>query len=218
MAYESHDFEERNFQTEILKFLLPLTRIRWLKGIIKAGGNPKYVWGVEPYAPKEMRPRIKMMVEVICKRNGKEVYHFERKRDLLVWRGQSILANLLSLGAVGTVTSTWKVVASENEDMPDMGDDSGHPEIFEFNPLIGTPVEVSYDFIPTIKPNGIYQTLAELIIEGTVTSDGNKTLRKIGIIDSNPTPMRNIIVEDAVIPRGVITDEEILIRYIVPLG
>jgi len=161
---------------------------------------------------------IKPKVQVNVKRNGKTIWKFKRKRDLLVWRGQSIFAYLLSQGNVGTSTGTWKVVASENNVMPDMSDDSGNPEENEFYPLIGTPANVTYDFEPAVKPSGAFQTYAVLTIKGTVVSDGNKTLRKIGIIDSVSPPNRHIIIEDMVVPRDVITNDEIEIIYTIQFG
>ena len=92
--------------------------------------------------------RIKFMYKLEIIRNGDIIYRFKRKRDLLVWRGQSILAYLLSQGAVGTSTSAWKFVISANEDSPDMGDDSGDPLNNEFNPTLGDPVDVTYEFEP----------------------------------------------------------------------
>jgi hypothetical protein len=165
-----------------------------------------------------IRRRLKPRVEIRIIRNGEIIYEYKRKRDLLVWRGQSIFAYLLSQGNVGTSTSEWKAVASENDTMPDMGDDSGDPLNNEFYPVIGSPVSVTYTFEPDVKPSGGFQTMAELIIEGTVTSDGSKTLRKIGIIDSNTSPNQHIIFEDAVLPRSVVNGDKIYIRYTIPLG
>jgi len=166
---------------------------------------------------KALRP-IKAMLEIIIRRNGEKVYHYKRKRDLHVWKGQSIYANLISQGAVGTSTAEWRVIASENNVSPDMGDDSGNPEANEFNPLIGTPVAVVYGFNPTIKPSGGYQSFADLQMEGTVISDGSKTLRKVGIIDMVAVPNRNIVFEDMVIPKDVVLNDEVLIRYIQQFG
>jgi len=160
--------------------------------------------------------RLKGRYELRIIRNGEEIYHFKRTRDLLVWRGQMIFAYLLSQGAVGTSTDTWQVVASENSVMPDMGDDSGNPLANEFNPVIGSPVNVSYDYNPDVKPSGGYQTVFDLIIYGTVISDGSKTLRKIGIIDTVSTPNKHIIFEDAVVPKDIILNDEIYIRYTIP--
>ena len=129
-----------------------------------------------------------------------------------------VIANLLSQGALGTSTGTWRAVASENDTMPDMGDDSGDPINNEFSPLIGSLVDVTYDFNPTVKPSGGYQTIGDLMIEGTVVSDGSKTLRKIGIIDNVAVPNQNIIFEDAVIPKDVVLNDEILVRYTMPIG
>jgi len=168
--------------------------------------------------PHRARRRIKPRFEVRIIRNGDIVYRFKRTRDLLVWRGQTIFAYLLSQGAVGTSTGTWYVVASENDVMPDMGDDSGNPLNNEFNPVIGTPVNVSYDFNPTIKPSGGYQVIADLIIEGTITADRDATLRKVGVIDNLSPPDQHIILEDAVVPRNILTNDEIYIRYTIPLG
>ena len=183
---------------------------------------------VQPVSPIPDRPedvgavryitKIKPKWEVKIIRSGDVVYHKKRTRDLLVWRGQTILAYLITQGAKGTATGTWKVIASENSDAPDMGDDSGDPEDNEFNPVIGTPVVVTYDFEPTIKPSGSYQTYAEIIFEGTVVSDGNKTLRKIGVIDSVALPNRHILTEDSVVPFPVVLNDDIFIRYVIQLG
>ena len=162
--------------------------------------------------------RIKPKVELKIFRNGKKIHHFKRVRDLHVYRGQSIFANLLSQGAVGTATAEWRAIASENDVMPDMSDNSGDPEANEFSPLIGTPVAVTYIFEPDISPSGAYQTYATLTIEGTVISDRSATLRKIGIIDQVAIPDRNIVVEDMVIPYDVIENDEIFIRYVVQFG
>lgn len=164
--------------------------------------------------PRRFKPKLFIRIT----RNGNKVFEFKKKRDLLVWRGQMVLAYLISQGAKGTATSSWKAVASENQTLPDMGDDSGNPLENEFNPLIGSPVNVSYDFIPDVKPSGGYQTMAELIIEATVTSDGSKTLRKVGVIDTVATPNQHIIFEDAVIPYNVVLNDQIYIRYTIPLG
>lgn len=165
-----------------------------------------------------MMRRMKGKLELRVIRNGETIHSFKRKRDLLVWRGQSIFAYLLSQGAVGTDTDSWFVIASENDVMPDMGDDSGDPEENEFDPVIGTPVGVGYDFNPTVKPSGAYQTFADIIIDGTVISDGSKTLRKVGIIDGITPPNKHIVFEDSVIPFNVIEDDEIYIRYTIQLG
>jgi len=161
--------------------------------------------------------RLKPMLEFMIKRDGETIFKYKRKRDLLVWRGQMVIAYLLSQGNVGTQTSTWKAVASENDTMPNMGDDSGDPLNNEFYPIIGSPTSVTYDFNPTVKPNAEYQTQAELIIEATIISDRNATLRKIGIIDTIEPPEQHIIFEDAVIPRNINTNDEIYIRYTIPL-
>ena len=162
--------------------------------------------------------RLKPKVEIRIIRNGKTIYKYRRKRDLFVWRGQMIFAYLLSQGNIGTETGTWQVVASENDVMPDIGDDSGDPLNNEFNPVIGTPTNVSYDFNPTIKPSGFYQVISDLIIYGTVTVDRDATLRKVGIIDDLSPPNQHIIFEDAVVPRNVLTNDEIVIRYTIQLG
>jgi hypothetical protein len=160
--------------------------------------------------------KLRYMVRLI--RGGDVVYQKKRTRDLLVWRGQSVLAYLISQGAVGTSTSVWKVIASSNNTTPNMSDDSGNPEANEFSPSIGTPIAVSYTFEPTNKPSATSQVLATLKIQGTIISSGISTLRKIGIIDNVATPNRHIIVEDAVIPVEVITNDELEITYFIPLG
>jgi len=162
--------------------------------------------------------RIKFMYKLEIIRNGDIIYRFKRKRDLLVWRGQSILAYLLSQGAVGTSTSAWKFVISANEDSPDMGDDSGDPLNNEFNPTLGDPVDVTYEFEPDQKPSGGYQTFATLNIkaEATVNTDG--TLRKIGLIDSGTPPNQHIIVEDAVVPQNVYVNDKVNVTYFLQLG
>jgi len=164
------------------------------------------------------RLRIKPRYEIRVKRNGHEVYRFKRTRDLLVWRGQSILAYLLSQGAVGTPTSAWKIVISSNDTNPDMGDDSGDPLNNEFNPTLGDPVDAQYDFIPTTKPSGAYQTFATLTIYGTVTVTTADTLRKIGIIDSGTPPDQHIIIEDAVVPFDVNANDNVEVYYYIQLG
>lgn len=173
-------------------------------------------------------------------RGDDKVLEYRRKRDLFVWRGQMIFGYLLSMGKVGTNTPIWKTVASENDTIPDMGDDSGDPTNNEFSPLIGSLVNVSYDFNPIIKPSGGYQAYADLMIEATIISDGSKTLRKVGIIDEKGNsfavlPLRrmfpaeqednihyrnggSIIFEDSVVPFPVILNDEIFIRYTVQLG
>jgi len=162
--------------------------------------------------------RIKPMYRIEIIRNGVPIYKFKRKRDLVVWRGQSVLAYLLSQGAVGTSTAEWRVIASSNAIMPDMGDDSGDPEANEFNPTIGTPVAVTYEFEPDVKPSGAYQTFGQLTIKGTITVTANATLRKIGIIDQVAVPNRHIIVEDAVVPQDVLINDQIEIWYFIQLG
>jgi len=166
----------------------------------------------------QQRVKIKPMWSLMIHRNGDLIYHKKRIRDLFVWRGQSIFAYLLSQGVVGTATSTWYVVASENANAPDMGDDSGNPDANEFSPLIGTPVAVTYEFEPTVKPSGWGQTYALITIKGTVTSDGSKTLRKIGIRDNVAIPNRHIVCEDSVVPFSVILNDTIEISYMVRLG
>lgn len=170
---------------------------------------------VKPH--RVIRP-IKGMLEVRIIRNGVMIHKTKRGEDLLVYRGQMIFAYLLSQGALGTSTSGWQVVASEKSVIPDMGDDSGNPLANEFNPVIGSPVNVSYDFEPSVKPSGGYQAHSDLIIDGTVICDGFKTLRKIGIIDIVAVPNKHIIFEDAVVEFPLILNDEIYIRYTIPLG
>jgi hypothetical protein len=129
-----------------------------------------------------------------------------------------VFAYLLSQGNIGTATSAWYVLASENSTAPDTGDDSQAPSTTEFNPLIGSPVSVAYDFNPTVKPSGGYQTYADLMVDGTVISDGSKTLRKVGLIDKIGGVYKNIIFEDAVVDKSVILNDEIYIRYTIQLG
>lgn len=162
--------------------------------------------------------RIKPKWELKIYRSGELVYWDKRYRDLYLWRGQMIFAYLLSQGAVGSSTGIFRMIVSENEDIPNMGDDSGNPEANEFNPLIGTPVNALFDFEPTIKPNSYYQTYATLKIYGTVISDGSKTVRKMGIIDSKAIPNRGIIVADSVVPVGVILNDELYIQYTIQFG
>jgi len=162
--------------------------------------------------------RLKPKVEIRIIRNGETIYKYRRRRDLFVWRGQMIFAYLLSQGAVGTSTGTWQVVASENDVMPDVGDDSGDPLNNEFNPVIGSPVNATYDFNPTIKPSGFYQVISDLIIYGTVIADRDATLRKVGVIDDLSPPNQHIIFEDAVVPRDIMVNDEIMIRYTIQLG
>ena len=216
------------------------TFIRYVKGeaIVRRNGNiirsrnahtifdvPRPLQSVSPESGKikvsgcvQRELRIKPKWAILVRRNGELIHKEERIRDLLVWRGQSIFCNLLSQGAVGTATDTWYAVASENSTAPDMGDDSGDPDANEFNPLIGTPVAVTYTFEPDVKPSGLYQTIAVLTIKGTVISDGSKTLRKIGIRDSVAIPNRHIIVEDSLVPFDVILNDEIEVRYTVQFG
>jgi len=162
--------------------------------------------------------RLKPKVEIRIIRNGETIYKYKRRRDLFVWRGQMIFAYLLSQGAVGTSTGTWQVVASENDVMPDVGDDSGDPLNNEFNPVIGSPVNVTYDFNPTIKPSGFYQVISDLIVYGTVITDRDATLRKVGVIDNLSPPNQHIIFEDAVVPRDILNGDELFIRYVIQLG
>ena len=161
------------------------------------------------------RRKAKYTLTVV--RSGETIYHFKQVRDLLVWRGQSILAFLISQESVGTSTTVWKCIASENNDEPNMGDDSGNPEANEFSPMIGSLADVTYEFNPSVKPNANVQTNAELVIEGTVISDGSKTLRKIGVIDTVATPERHIIFEDRTVETDVVSGDEIKIRYTLPL-
>jgi hypothetical protein len=161
---------------------------------------------------------MRIHICVTLKRKGKVIGIYSKDEDLLVWRGQTILAYLLTQGSLGTATSSWKIVASENSNAPDMGDDSGEPLANEFNPVIGTPVTVTYDFQPEVKVQGGYQTFAEITISGTVISDGSKTLRKIGIIDNNAVPSQNIIIEDSLVSANVILNDEIEINYTIRLG
>lgn len=161
---------------------------------------------------------IRIMYKFQVVRNGEPIYEAKRTRDLCVWIGQKVLAYLISQGAVGTATSTWYVIASSNEDSPDMGDNSGDPEANEFNPQIGTKVEVSYSFEPETKPSSGAQLIAQLHITGTITVGADATLRKIGIIDGVATPNRNIIVEDAVVPIAVLNGDTIPIDYFMYLG
>jgi hypothetical protein len=146
-------------------------------------------------------------------RDGMPIYAVRRKRDLLVWRGQSILAYLLSQGAVGTNTNTWKMIISSNNDTPNMNDDSGDPEANEFSPVIGTPQAVTYTFEPTVKPNANMQTYAQLKLQASITVTSNTTVRKMGIIDSIDLPNRHIIVEDAVVPVAVLTGDIVEVTY-----
>lgn len=151
-------------------------------------------------------------------RNGETIKDIKRKRDLLVWRGQSILAYLISQGAVGSSTSAWKVVASNNNESPDMGDDSGDPLNNEFDSVLGTPVAVTWTFEPETKPSGGYQTFGQITAKGTVIITTSGTVRKIGIIDSTASPNCRIIVEDAVVPQAVLEEDEIEIWYFAQLG
>lgn len=164
---------------------------------------------------KQYAGRLKIMYEVEVYRNGKRIYHQKPKRDLQVWRGQSVIAGLLSQGAVGTDTATWYIVLSSNSTMPNMNDDSGDPEANEFSPTIGTKVSASYEFTPTDKTNSGYQVLAQLKIYGQINITGNATLRKIGIIDNVATPNRNIVVEDAVIPVDLHNGDTVKTNYFI---
>ncbi|RLC82427.1 MAG: hypothetical protein DRJ03_19055 [Chloroflexi bacterium] len=167
---------------------------------------------------KRYAGRIKFRYKLMVWRNGDLIYKFKRMRDLLVWRGQSILAYLLSQGAVGTPTSGWKFVVSSNETAPDMGDDSGDPLNNEFNPTLADPVDVTYEFEPETKPSGGYQTFATLNIKALATITTSGTLRKIGLIDSGTPPNQYIIVEDAVVPIDVNVNDKIDIVYFIQLG
>ena len=163
------------------------------------------------------RKRIKFMYAYRIIRNGEVVKEVKRQRDLLVWRGQMVLAYLLSQSAVGTSTSTWKAVVSSNSTTPDMGDDSGNPESNEFSPTLGTPATVTYSFEPTNKSSGAMQNYSHLKITGSITLTSSGTLRKIGIIDNVATPNRHIIVEDAVVPVTVYVSDVIEVEYWIPL-
>lgn len=202
------------------------TEKRYIKSFAKVRRSGKTVEHCTPYTRFENESkmeshriirRLKAILEFRIIRSGVTIFKYRRKRDLLVWRGQMIFAYLLSQGSVGTATSTWRAVASENDVMPNMADDSGNPLNNEFYPVIGSPTSVTYSFNPTVKPNAGYQTQAELIIEATVISDRNATLRKIGIIDMVEPPNQHIIFEDAVVPRNIQTNDEIYIRYTIPL-
>jgi len=214
-----------------LKRIVPEVLIRRGKWVVGSRDShvmwtpPRPLQSVSPESGKvqvstvmQQRMRVKPMWSLTIRRNGKLIYHKKRERDLFVWRGQSIFAYLLSQGAVGTSTGAWYVVASENSNAPDMGDDSGNPDANEFSPLIGTPVVVSYEFEPMVKPSGWGQTYAILTIKGTVTSNDTKTLRKIGIRDNVAIPNRHIVCEDSVVPFNVILGDTIEIAYTVQLG
>jgi hypothetical protein len=242
MAFNSNAFNPTAFHCYVLvlpKWSIPII-MKWITPtvIVNRVGElialriahrpfqpPKVVQPVSPVPDRSEKvgavryiTRIKPKWEIKVIRGGDVVYHKKRIRDLLVWRGQSILAYLVTQGAKGTATDTWKVIASENTIAPDMGDDSGDPEANEFDPIIGTPVAVTYDFQPTIKPSGSYQTYAEISFEGTIVSDGTKTLRKIGVIDDVAPPNRHIFCEDSVVPFPVVENDELYIRYVIQLG
>jgi hypothetical protein len=151
-------------------------------------------------------------------RNGETIKKIRRKRDLLTWRGQMVLANLLSQGAVGTATSTWYIVVSGNTTTPNMNDDSGDPEATEFSPLRGVSVTVSYAFSPSQKPNSNAQTYATFTVTGTVTVTSAGNVTKIGIRDNVATPNRHIIVEDAVVPQAVLVDDLCAVTYFLQMG
>jgi len=85
-----------------------------------------------------MLRRIKPKFTVKIIRNGKTIFKYRRKRDLLVYDGQLAIAYLVSRGAVGVETGNWMVVASENTSSPNMADSSGDPLNNEFNPVIGS--------------------------------------------------------------------------------
>ncbi|RLE48638.1 MAG: hypothetical protein DRJ18_01610 [Candidatus Methanomethylicota archaeon] len=157
----------------------------------------------------------KLLLKII--RNGKTIFKYKRKRDLLVYDGQLAIAYLISRGAVGIETGNWLAVASENTSSPNMADSSGDPLNNEFNPVIGSPVSVTWSFQPTVRPSAYYQTQAEIIIEGTVVSDRYATFRKMGIIDDFSPPNQHIIFEDAVIPKNVEPNDNIYIRYTIPI-
>lgn len=164
-----------------------------------------------------MLRRRKFMYIYRIIRNGVTIKEVKRKRDLLVWRGQMVIAYLLSQGGVGTATTTWKVIGSSNSTTPNMSDDSGNPEANEFNPTVGTPASVTYTFEPTNKPSSEAQTYAHLKVKGSITVTVNTTVRKIGIIDQIATPNRHIIVEDAVVPVAVLNGDILEIEYWYPL-
>lgn len=170
------------------------------------GANKKYTCGKQTH-------RLRILYKLTIWRNGQPIKRFKRTRDLLVWRGQMVLASLLSQGALGTTTSTWQLVASSNSNAPNMSDDSGNPDANEFNPLLGSAVNVSYDFDPSQKPSGEYQAFAQLIMYGTITITSAGTLRKIGIRDTVSTPNRHIIVEDRVVDQSVQVNDQIEIYY-----
>ena len=162
---------------------------------------------------RRIKPRF--MVKII--RNGETIFKYRRKRDLLVYDGQLAIAYLVSRGAIGIETGNWMVVASENTSSPNMADSSGDPLNNEFNPVIGSPVYASWDFNPTVRPSAYYQTQAEIIIEGTVISDRYATFRKMGVIDDLSPPNQHIILEDSVIPKDIIPNDNIYIRYTIPI-
>jgi hypothetical protein len=151
-------------------------------------------------------------------RNGVEVIRRKRKRDLLVWRGLSVLADLISQGALGSDTSAWKVVVSGNETSPNMGDDSGVPLSTEFNPSLGTPSLVSWYFYPEDKVDGNAQVIATLTLTGTVEILTGGTIHKLGVIDSNVSH-QNIIVEDATNGLDtVVVGDLVEVTYFMQLG
>jgi hypothetical protein len=161
---------------------------------------------------------MRVHLKVIVKRNGKEIGIYAKDEDLLVWRGQMCLAYLLSQGQVGSITSSLKIVASSNSNAPNMNDDSGDPLNNEFNPLVGIPVDATYDLNPTEPVSSVYQNYAELMIKGTIISDGSHVLRKTGIIDSNSTPSQNIVLEDWIPDFNVILNDELDFIYTIRLG
>jgi len=165
-------------------------------------------------ALREIRPRYGFKVI----RGGEVVYRRWEGADLLVWRGQMSLAYLISQGSTGSAVGAFMLVASENSDMPDMGHDSGNPEANEFSPIIGTPITGTWWFDPTVKPTGQYQLSGWLYYEGDVVADRDCTLRKMGIIDTTPTPNRRIITEDRVVDVPILLNDLIRIRYFFPLG
>jgi len=165
-------------------------------------------------ALREIRPRYGFKVI----RGGEVVYRRWEGADLLVWRGQMSLAYLISQGSTGSAVGAFMLVASENDTMPDMGHDSGDPEANEFSPVIGTPITGTWWFEPTVKPTGQYQLSGWLFYEGDVVADRDCTLRKMGIIDTTPTPNRRIITEDRVVDVPILLNDLIRIRYFFPLG
>jgi hypothetical protein len=169
-------------------------------------------------ASSELAKRFKLMYEYKLIRNGVTIKQVKRTRDLLVWRGQSVLAGLLSQGAVGTAASVWKVAVSSNSTTPNMNDDSGNPLANEFSPSLGTPVAVDYAFIPADKSNSNWQTIATLTIHGAITITTSSTIRKIGIIDSVAPNNCHIVVEDEVVDVATLINDVCDVTYILQIG